>query len=315
MRTTPLTISIVVPCFNEAAVIDAFYAELCVALTGLPEYTFRVIFVDDGSTDTTLVQLNAVAARDARVAVYSLSRNFGHQIALSAGLDAAHGDAVVMMDSDLQHPPSLIPRLVQEWQAGHDVVSAIRLSTGDATLFKRLTARAFYWLINRLSDVEIIPGAADFCLLSRPAHRALIAMPERHRFLRGMVSWIGFRRALVPFEAPPRPGGASKYTPLKMIGLAVDGVLSFSAAPMRIASRIGAALILPGLAYLAYVVGRYALVGDLVPGWGSTISTLLVIGGIQLLFIGLIGEYLARIFEQTKERPLYVFKQAPAPRS
>ncbi len=310
--TAPLpTLTIVAPCFNEADVIDTFYAGLCTSLDAIPGVTAGIIFVDDGSSDATLTRLNAIAADDPRVTVYSLSRNFGHQVALSAGLDVAAGDAVVMMDADLQHPPALLPELVRLWQSGHDVVSAVRISTGDATPFKRFSARAFYWLINRLSDVEIIPGGADFCLLSDRARRAIVAMPERHRFLRGMVSWIGFNRALVPFEAPPRSSGQTKYTSLKMMGLAVDALLSFSAAPMRVASRIGAAFILPGLVYLGYVLGRYVFVGDLVPGWGSTISVLLVIGGVQLMFIGLIGEYLARIFEQSKQRPLYIFKQRP----
>jgi dolichol-phosphate mannosyltransferase len=312
MTPSPLPrVTIVVPCFNEAAVIDAFYAELRRVIDGMTDVESRVVVIDDGSTDATLAKLNAIAAADARVAVYSLSRNFGHQVALSAGLDVADGDAVVMMDGDLQHPPALIPALVREWQTGHDVVSAVRASTEDAPWLKRLTARGFYWVINRLSEVEIVAGAADFCLLSRRAHRALLSMPERHRFLRGMVSWIGFPRAFVPFDAPSRRGGASKYTLLKMLGFAFDALLSFSAYPMRVASRIGAAFVVPGGLYLIYILARFIYVGDLVPGWGSTISVLLVLGGLHLLFMGLIGEYLARIFEQTKQRPLYIFKQQP----
>jgi glycosyltransferase involved in cell wall biosynthesis len=300
-------LTVVAPCYNEAAVIDVFYAELRAALDTLLAIDARMVFVDDGSTDGTLAKLDEIAGRDSRVQIYSLSRNFGHQIALAAGLDVARGDAIVMMDSDLQHPPAVIGELVQQWQAGHDVVSAVRVTTERATVFKRATGRLFYWLINRLSDTEIVPGAADFCLLSARAHAALISMPERHRFLRGMVSWVGFPRAFVPFSAPARRAGESKYTRLKMIGFAIDALLSFSAAPMRVASRIGAALVVPGMLYLLYVLGRYAFVGDLVPGWGSMISVLLIVGGLQLAFIGLIGEYLARIFEETKRRPLYVF--------
>jgi dolichol-phosphate mannosyltransferase len=305
-------LTVVAPCYNEAAVVDMFFQELRAALDALAGVEARMVFVDDGSTDATLEKLNAIAARDPRVDVYSLSRNFGHQIALAAGLDVARGDAVVMMDSDLQHPPAVIAELVRQWLAGYDIVSALRVTTERITFFKRATARGFYWLINQLSDVEIAPGAADFCLLSARAHRAIISMPERHRFLRGMVAWVGFRRAFVPFLAPPRRAGESKYTRLKMIGFAVDALLSFSAAPMRVASRLGVALIVPGLLYLAYVLARYFFVGDLVAGWGSTISVLLIVGGLQLGFIGLIGEYLARIFEETKRRPLYVFKQEPS---
>jgi len=305
------TLTVVTPCYNEAAGIDAFYRQLRDVLDGMPRLTGRIVFVDDGSTDGTLEKLDAIARRDPGVDVYSLSRNFGHQVALSAGLDMAQGDAVVMMDSDLQHPPALIPELVRRWQSGFDVVSAVRNTTSGASIVKRATAAGFYWLINRLSDVEIVPGAADFCLLSRRAHEALLSMPEHHRFLRGMVSWIGLPRARVPFDAPARPAGASKYTLIKMMGFAIDALLSFSAAPMRIASRMGTLLVLPGIGYLGYVIYRYFMVGDTVPGWGSTVSVLLIIGGMQLVFIGLIGEYLSRIFEQTKHRPLYVFKQRP----
>jgi dolichol-phosphate mannosyltransferase len=305
------TLTVVAPCYNEAPGIETFYRELRAVLDGIPRLTGRIVFVDDGSTDGTLEKLNAIADRDPSVDVYSLSRNFGHQIALSAGLEVARGDAVVMMDSDLQHPPSLIPELVRRWQRGFDVVSAVRNTTSGASILKRATATGFYWLINRLSDIEIVPGAADFCLLSRRAHEALLSMPEHHRFLRGMVSWIGFPRALVPFDAPARPAGASKYTLIRMMGFAIDALLSFSAAPMRIASRMGMLIVLPGFAYLGYVIYRYFMVGDTVPGWGSTVSVLLIIGGMQLMFIGLIGEYLSRIFEQTKHRPLYVLKQRP----
>jgi polyisoprenyl-phosphate glycosyltransferase len=305
-------IAVIAPCYNEAAVIEAFCAELRRVLDTIPDYDSRIILIDDGSTDGTLDKLDAIARRDDRVAVYSLSRNFGHQIALSAGLDVADGDAVVMMDSDLQHPPALILEFVRLWQNGADVVSAVRAATEQATAVKRMTGRAFYWLINRLSDVSIVPGAADFCLLSRRAHRALVSMPERHRFLRGMVSWIGFRRAFVHFEAPARAAGVTKYTRLKMMAFAVDALLSFSAAPMRLATRLGALLVAPGIVYMLDILWHYFLIGDLVPGWGSTLCVLLIIGGVQLMFIGLIGEYLARIFEQTKHRPLYLFKQVPS---
>ena len=304
-------VTVVAPCFNEASGIRAFHKQVRTVLDGLPGTEGRIVFVDDGSSDGTLDELNAIAAHDADVEVYSLSRNFGHQIALSAGLDVARGDAIVMMDSDLQHPPELIPELVRQWRDGFDVVSAVRNTTSGASPFKRATASGFYWLINRISDIEIVPGAADFCLLSRRAHEALSSMPEYHRFLRGMVSWIGFRRTFVPFDAPKRSAGASKYTLLKMFGLAVDALLSFSASPMRIASRMGAVLAVFGFVYLAYIIERYLFVGDLVPGWGSTVSVLLIVGGMQLVFIGLTGEYLSRIFEETKRRPLYLFKQRP----
>jgi len=304
-------LAIVVPCYNEAPVIERFHAELARALEPV-DVDWHVCFVDDGSTDATLECLNRLASTHQKVRVYSLSRNFGHQVALSAGLDVTLGSAVVMMDADLQHPPSVLPAMIASWRRGCDIVSAVREDTAGASWFKRATAGAFYRLINRLGDTSIVPGAADFCLLSARAHAALCAMPERHRFLRGMVSWIGFERTYVSFHAPPRRDGDSKYTTLKMIGLALDAVFSFSAAPMRIATRVGLALFVPGSLYFAYILLRYVTMNDFVRGWGSLICTLMIIGGIQLVFIGIIGEYLARIFEESKQRPLYFFKQIPA---
>jgi polyisoprenyl-phosphate glycosyltransferase len=306
-----VNLAIVVPCYNEAAVIEPFYADLVRALEGVRDLDWRLYFVDDGSTDETLERLNALERRDARVRVYSLSRNFGHQVALSAGLDVTRGVPVVMMDADLQHPPSIVPSMIALWRQGYDVVSAVREETEGASWFKRMTARAFYRLINRLGDTSIVAGAADFCLLSARAHDAVCAMPERHRFLRGLVSWIGFNRAYVPFQAPRRSAGESKYTTVKMFRLALDAVFSFSAAPMRLATRLGLALFVPGILYVIYILIQYASGDQFVRGWGSLIGTLLIVGGIQLICIGIIGEYLARIFEEAKHRPLYFFKQVP----
>jgi polyisoprenyl-phosphate glycosyltransferase len=303
-------LTVIVPCFNEAEVVHRFCSEL-VDVLGPLDLQWQICFVDDGSTDATLDRLNEIAARDDRIAVYSLSRNFGHQIALSAGLDVTAGSAVVMMDADLQHPPGLIPEMVALWRSGYDVVSAVRRDTEDATWFKRVTANTFYRLINRFGETPIVPGAADFCLLSVRAHQAICAMPERHRFLRGMVSWIGFNRTYVPFQAPRRTAGESKYTTLKMLSLAIDALFSFSAAPMRMATRCGLALLVPGALYFLYILLRYVALDDFVRGWGSLIGTLMIIGGVQLIFIGMVGEYLARIFEESKHRPLYFFKQTP----
>jgi dolichol-phosphate mannosyltransferase len=309
-QSAALELTVIVPCFNEAPVVHRFTAELVEVLERL-DPGWRVCFIDDGSTDATLERLNEIAAHDGRIRVYSLSRNFGHQIALSAGLDVTVGSPVVMMDADLQHPPALIPEMVALWRSGYDVVSAVRQETADATWFKRVTANTFYWLINRFGETPIVPGAADFCLLSVRAHQAICSMPERHRFLRGMVSWIGFNRTYVPFQAPSRTAGESKYTTLKMVSLAVDALFSFSAAPMRMATRFGLALLVPGALYFLYILLRYVALDDFVRGWGSLIGTLMIIGGVQLIFIGMVGEYLARIFEESKHRPLYFFKQTP----
>jgi len=306
------SLCIVTPCFNEVAIIEQFLTALRSALDSVPGARYRIIVVDDGSIDGTLQVLNRLAAEDPRISVYSLSRNFGHQIALTAGLDVAEGDAILLMDSDLQHPPAVARAMVEEWRAsGADIISAVRRSTDDASLFKRWSGSFFYWLINRMSETPILPGAADFCLLSARAHRALRAMPERHRFLRGMISWIGFERRLVEYDAPPRPGGHSKYTILKMAGLAMDAILSFSATPMKVATRLGAMAAAIGAGYLVYALARYFVLGDLERGWGSLMGAILIIGGIQLLFLGLMGEYLVRLFDEAKRRPLYVFKQVP----
>jgi glycosyltransferase involved in cell wall biosynthesis len=301
----------VAPCYNEEDGIQVFYRELKSVLQQLNRYDHEIVFIDDGSTDATLSILNDLAARDPSVKVYSFSRNFGHQIALSAGIDVSTADALVMLDSDLQHPPALIPEMIRLWETGVDVVSARRTTTDGASRFKVFTSRMFYRLINVLSDTVIPDGAADFCLLSKRAQSALRAMPERHRFVRGMIAWIGFPRAYVSYHAPMRSGGETKYTPFRMLALAREAVLSFSATPVRLATRGGAVVTGCGGIYLLYVLIRYFTEHDLERGWGSLIATVLILGGLQLAFIGLIGEYLVRLFEEAKSRPLYLFKQQP----
>ncbi len=306
------TLCVITPCYNEEHGVEVFYQQLKSVLESLNAVKHRIVFVDDGSVDGTARRLRAIAHRDPSCRVVSLSRNFGHQAAITCGLDAAdQADAVVVMDSDLQHPPSLIPDMVERWRSGYDVVQAIRGQTAGASPVKRLTSAAFYWLFNRLSDVAIPKGAADFYLLSRRAHEALRTMPERSRFLRGMVAWIGFQRTTIGYDAPPRGAGVSKYTRSRMTRLAMDGLVSFSARPIRLATRAGLLVVLIGAAYLSYIIGRWALLGDLVQGWPSLISIVLILGGAQILFIGLLGEYLARVFDESKRRPLYVVKDAP----
>lgn len=305
------TLCVITPCYNEAEGVRLFYETLKPALSALPGLDHRILFVDDGSEDATLEELNALAVRDPCVQVYSLSRNFGHQIALTAGLDAARDDAVVMMDSDLQHPPALLPEMVRLWRAGHDVVWALRQNTTGSPWFKRISSEAFYRLLRKLAGTPIVAGAADFCLLSRRAHQALLQLPERHRFLRGMVAWIGFKRVFVPFVAPPRRAGQSKYTWPKMLKLAVDATFSFSTVPLRLAAQVGLAAIGLSLMYLVFILVCLLLRQPLVPGWTSIIFLVTFFGGVQLACIGLLGEYVARIFEEAKRRPLYLLKQQP----
>ena len=304
-------LSVISPCYNESEVIGLFYETLRPVLESLDHLDFEMVFVDDGSSDDTLAQLNRLAQNDPALRVLSLSRNFGHQVALTAGIDHAAGDAVVMMDSDLQHPPSVIPELVRQWRAGHDVVNAIRQSTDGEGWFKGLTSRGFYALLNALSGTKVPVGAADFCLLSRRVCQSLRDMPERHRFLRGLVSWTGFDRAFVPFVAPERAAGRTKYSMVKMVALALDAVFSFSAEPLRLALRAGLGITIFGFAYLAYSLIYGYLLSGLVPGYSSLIALMMILGGSQLMFIGLIGQYLARIFEEVKGRPIYLLKQEP----
>ncbi len=301
---------VVTPCYNEEEAVGEFYRVLKQVLDGL-DLDHEILFVDDGSRDGTLARLNDLAADDEHVTVLSLSRNFGHQVALSAGLDHARADATIVMDSDLQHPPALIPEMVARWRGGADIVSAVRARTEGAGPFKRLSSGAFYWLINLLSDTRIEPGAADFCLLSRRARRALAGMPERHRFLRGMVAWLGFPRAFIPYEAGERTAGQSKYTLTKMVRLALDAVFSFSTMPIRAATRIGLGFMVLGAVYFFYILYRALRFGDLVQGWGSLMCTLLIISGMQFVLFGLFGGYLGRVFDESKRRPLYLLKQGP----
>jgi len=301
---------VVSPCFNESAGLRDFHGALRKVMSSLEGLDYRIVLVDDGSTDKTLAVLDELAAADDRVQVYSLSRNFGHQVALTAGIDVARGDAVVLMDSDLQHPPDMIPAMVAKWRAGADVVSAVRRETAGVSLFKRATSRAFYEMLNSVSETRLEPGAADFVLLSRRAHESLRRMPERHRFLRGMVSWIGFPRAFVWYDAPRRRTGKSTYTLGRMMRLASDALFSFSTAPVRLATRMGVAVVALGLLYLAYILyATWAHPDQIVTGWTSLIIVVLILSGVQIAFIGLIGEYIARIFEESKGRPLYFFKQ------
>jgi dolichol-phosphate mannosyltransferase len=311
-ETGNITLSMICPCYNEAEVIGMFYDELTKVLDSLEGVKHEIIFIDDGSTDGTLSLLNNIAEKDSRVRVCSLSRNFGHQIALTAGLDFAGGDAVLMMDTDLQHPPELIPRMIEKWRSGCDIVSAMRIDTENVSWIKNLTSRGFYSMINKLSRTQIPDGVADFTLLSKEFYGVLRGMRERHRFIRGMISWMGFNRGIVEYKARERAAGKTKYTFFRMMSMAFDAVLSFSSTPLLIATQIGIVVTIMGFLYLAWILLRALVLNDLVAGWPSLIAVTMILGGCQLLFIGLIGQYIARIFDETKGRPLYVVKQSPS---
>lgn len=303
MRSAP-QVSVVIPCFNEEQVIAECHARVGGVLQALGR-SYEIVYVDDGSRDSTLDRLRAIYDSDASVTVIELSRNFGHQTAVTAGLDVAQGEAVVIIDADLQDPPELIAKMVELWREGYDVVYGVRHSRDGESGFKLWTAKTFYRLINRMSDVEIPLDAGDFRLLDRKAVEAMKRLPERHRLLRGMCSWIGFKQIGLPYARAPRFAGTTKYPLRKMIRLAIDGVASFSTVPLRFVSLAGvisAVLAILGIAY-ALIVRLFT--HNWVQGWTITFIGILFIGGVQLLSLGILGEYVGRIYAEAKQRPLY----------
>jgi dolichol-phosphate mannosyltransferase len=302
-------ISVVIPVLNEAECLPRLYEELTRVCDPLP-YRFEFLFVDDGSTDATPAALAAARRRDGRVLYLSLSRNFGHQAALTAGLAHAAGDAVIMMDGDLQHPPALIPELLARFEDGYDVVNTLRQETAAVSPAKRLYSRLFYRLFNWAASVHIEPGGADFRLLSRAAVDALNGLPEVHRFLRGLVPWIGYRQTAVTFRAPDRWAGRPKYTFWRSLKLAVEGITSFSFYPLRKLAVFGSLVALASFLYGAYALYMHLFARSTVPGWTSLLVTVLFMGGCHLLAAGVLGEYLGRVVEQVKNRPVYLVRAA-----
>ncbi len=297
-------LSVVAPVYNEDATIDEFYGRVCSALAGLQ---FEIVLVDDGSTDGSAAELHKLASHDPRVRVVQLSRNFGHQTALTAGLDHARGDAVVMLDADLQDPPELIPLMLDHWRAGCDVVYAVREQREGESRFKLATARWFYSLFDRLAQVELQHNSGDFRLLDRRALDALLSMRERNRFLRGMTVWVGYRQAAVPYTRDRRFAGKTKYTIPKMLRFSLDAISSFSHRPLQLATLLG--FIISTLAFLAIpIVIVLRILGSYLPGFSSLTIAVLLLGGIQLIAIGIIGEYVGRIYDEVKGRPLYLVR-------
>ncbi len=297
-------LSVVAPVYNEEATIEQFYGRICSALQGL---RFELVLVDDGSTDGSERELAKLASNDPRVRVVQLSRNFGHQTALTAGLDHARGDAVVMLDADLQDPPELIPTMLEHWQAGCDVIYAVREQRDGESRFKLSTARWFYALFDRLAQVDLEHNSGDFRMLDRRALDALLSMRERNRFLRGMTVWVGYRQAAVPYKRDPRYAGTTKYTIPKMLRFSLDAISSFSHFPLQLATLLG--FLISTLAFIAIpVVIVLHFLGSYLPGFGSLTIAVLLLGGIQLIAIGLIGEYVGRIYDEVKGRPLYLVR-------
>ena len=297
-------LSVVAPVFNEEATIREFYGRVCSALEGL---TFELVLVDDGSRDGSAAALEEIAVADPRVRVVYLSRNFGHQTALTAGLDHASGDAIVMLDADLQDPPELIVTMLDHWRAGCDVVYAVRQQREGESWFKLATARWFYRVFDSLTSVELQHNSGDFRLLDRRALDALLSMRERNRFLRGMTVWVGFTQAAVPYDRDARYAGETKFSFAKMLRFSLDAISSFSHRPLQLATLLG--FVISGLAFIAIpVVVVLKILGSYLPGFGSLELSILLLGGIQLISIGIIGEYVGRIYDEVKGRPLYLVR-------
>ena len=302
-----MLLSIVIPVFNEAATLALMITRLGEALSGLD---WEVTFVDDGSTDTSVDIIRRAALDDQRIKAIVFSRNFGHQVAVTAGLDFAEGDAVVVMDADLQDPPELLPQMVRLFEQGYDVVSPKRVAREGETIFKRCTAALFYRGMTRMVDRRLTADVGDFRLFSRRAVLAIRSFREHHRFMRGLVAWLGLKEAILPFERQPRAGGETKYSFFKMVRFAWTAVSSFSALPLRLSVAAGTILSCAGFAYLLRVLYLAFWTHTLVQGWASIVVLQCIFSGMILLALGVIGEYVARSYEESKGRPLYVLTNA-----
>ncbi len=307
-KTSSALISVVVPVYNEEESLDAFYDAVSRQLNAL-EIDWELIFVNDGSRDRSMEILRRLSERDSHVGVINFARNFGHQIAITAGSNHALGDAVIIMDADLQHPPEMIPQMISLWREGNHVVYTVRSYGEEIGWFKKKTSQWFYSFLNRISDTSFIPGAADFRLMDRKVVDSLGEMQERSRFVRGMVSWLGFRQTGIPYTANPRAAGTSKYTLRKMIAFAIDGITGFSTKPLRWITYLGLMVASLSIFYACYVLFETIFLGLQTPGWPTLIITVLLLGGVQLISLGVIGEYIGKIYMETKQRPLYVVQE------
>ncbi len=304
-------LTVVIPIYNESENIFPLYDRLSNVLDEVAnKYQLKseIILVNDGSTDGSIDNIRLLHERDQRVKLLSFSRNFGHQIAITAGLDYSDGDLVVVMDGDLQHPPELIPRLIEQWQAGYEIVYTIRQDTAKTGIAKRLTSHLFYKLIQLMSPVTIPEGGADFRLMDRKTVEALNSLREKDRFLRGLIPWIGFRQIGIPYSADKRHAGRSKYSLGKMLRLAVDGILSFSIIPLRLSLFLGLVVSLCAFIYALYALVVFAT-GHAMQGWTSILIVVLVLGGLQMIVLGIVGEYIGRIYQEVKNRPIYIIRE------
>jgi glycosyltransferase involved in cell wall biosynthesis len=303
-----LLVSIVTPFYNESEGVESFFVTLTRTLDLVPQVKFEFIFVDDGSRDKTLDKLIFLSQIDSRIIVIELSRNFGKEAALSAGLDYASGDAVIPIDSDLQDPPELIPALIETWLQGYDVVLAKRTDRSSDSLLKRSTAKMFYWVHNLLSGIKIPENVGDFRIMDRIVIDALKEFPERQRFMKGLFAWSGFRTTSIEFTREKRAEGFTKYSIWKLWNLALEGITSFSTAPLKVWTYLGISGSLFAFLYGAFILMRTLLYGRDVPGYTSLIVVILFLGSLQLISIGTLGEYIGRIYIESKQRPKYIIR-------
>lgn len=297
--------SIVIPIYNEQENLEELYKSLSKVIEQI-SLEYEIIFIDDGSIDRSYEILKELSFKDKNVKAIRFSRNFGHQIALTAGMDFAAGDCVITMDGDLQHPPELIPEMLDKWKKGCEIVYTIRKETEDANFIKNSTSKFFYFLINKLGDINLQPSAADFKLLDKKVVTQLCTMRERDRMLRGMIDWLGFKNCGIEYKAPKRFAGKTKYNFKKMMLFAIDGITSFSSIPLRLSALLGFIVSFLSFIYIIYVLYIKLFTDETVSGWASILFSVLFIGGIQLITIGIIGEYIGRIYTEIKNRPLYV---------
>ncbi|WP_312283887.1 glycosyltransferase family 2 protein [Candidatus Igneacidithiobacillus taiwanensis] len=307
MTTNNPNVSLIVPCHNEAENLSALYERVRNVMESTGK-TWEMVCINDGSKDDTLDRLLALHDLDPRVVVIDLSRNFGKEAALTAGLDHALGDCAIPLDADLQDPPELIPELLAKWKEGYDVVNAVRLTRKGETWLKRATSYAFYRFINRMSEVPIPADTGDFRLLSRPVLDALKMLPERRRFMKGLFAWVGFRTIDVHYHREPRLSGKTTWNYWKLWNFAIEGITSFSRVPLQLAAHLGLAVSILAFLYAAYLIIGTLVYGNPVKGYPSMMVTLLFLGGVQLIALGVIGEYLGRIYEETKGRPVYLIR-------
>lgn len=301
-------ISVVIPAYNEEGNIN----KVTICLFDVLKYyqSFEIIFINDGSTDSTLEELKKVTNFDSRVQYISFSKNFGHQAALKAGIDYAKGKCVISMDADLQHPPYIIPEMIKYWREGYDVVYTQRLQDSNLSLFKKVTSKYFYMLLRKMSDISIEEGTADFRLLDKKVARIISTSNDAFLFIRGFVPWLGFKQKKIVYEPDKRYSGTSKYTFKKMATFAINGITGFSIKPLRFATFLGGFISLVSFIYAIYAIIVYFISSHVISGWASMLTSILLIGGIQLVILGIIGEYIGKIYLQLKNRPFYIINES-----